>query len=131
MELLFDSWHSWKVCFLSGCKKFAWGGARIVTCILLGVLSILRWLWRLLIKAVGNYPTAAIIIALTACIGIWLFTYASSKARLVTAENERDTMAYRLQQYEAMYDGNTDSLIIVRKEKSDTLTFQNMKTDLQ
>lgn len=122
-SILFESWHQWKVCFLAGCKEFWWGFARIISCIILGVLSIIRWLWQLLVKAVSLYPVAAIVTSIILCSLIWLFTYADGKAKLVSAENERDTMAYRLQQFEQIYDGNTDSVIIVRNDSQDTLSF--------
>lgn len=95
-ELLFDSWHQWKVCFLSGCKKFMWGIARVITCIIFGFLSVLRWLWRRLVKAVGSYPTLAIIVAIAACIAVWALTFAQGRARLVTAEFQRDSLCYEL-----------------------------------
>ena len=123
-SVLFDSWHQWKVCFLAGCKEFWWGFARIISCLILGVLSIIRWLWQLLLKAISLYPAAAVIVMVILCACIWLFTYVNGKAKLVSAENERDTMAYRLQKFEKMYDGNTDSLIIVRKPTSDTISFE-------
>ena len=122
-SILFESWHQWRVCFLAGCTEFWWGFARIISCIILGVLSIIRWLWQLLVKAVSLYPVAAIVTSIILCSLIWLFTYADGKAKLVSAENERDTMAYRLQQFEQMYDGNTDSVIIVRNDSQDTLSF--------
>lgn len=121
-NILFDDLHQWKVCFIAGCKEFWWGFARIISCLILGILSIIRWLWRLLVKAVSLYPVAAIVISLMACFFIWLFTYANYKAKLVSAQNERDTMAYRLGQFEQMYDGNTDSLIMIRKQKPDTIS---------
>ena len=122
-NILFDDLHQWKVCFIAGCKEFWWGFARIISCLILGILSIIRWLWRLLVKAVSLYPVAAIVISLMACFFIWLFTYANYKAKLVSAQNERDTMAYRLGQFEQMYDGNTDSIIMIRKQKPDTISF--------
>jgi hypothetical protein len=53
---------------------------------------------------------------------VWLFTYVNGKAKLVNAENERDTMAYRLQQFEQMYDESVDSIIIVRKFENDSIS---------
>ena len=110
-QLLFDSWHSWKVCFLSGCKKFLWGLVRIITCIVLGILSVIRWLWRLLRKAVGQYPTSAIIIAVLLCIGIYMFMFVTGRARLVTAEYQRDSLSYELSKFTQMYD-STATIII-------------------
>lgn len=122
-SVLFENLHQWKVCFVAGCKEFGWGLGRIVSCLFLGLLSIIRWLWRLLVKAVSYYPVAAIIIFVVACMLIWILTYASGKAKLVSAENERDTMAFRLQQFEQMYDGNTDSVIVVRKRENYSISF--------
>lgn len=110
-QLLFDSWHSWKVCFLSGCKKFLWGFVRIITCIILGILSVIRWLWRLLRKAVGDYPTSSIIIAVLLCIGIYLFMFVKGRARLVTAEHQRDSLSYELSKFTQMYD-STETIVI-------------------
>lgn len=121
-SILFDSWHQWKVCFLAGCKEFWWGLARIISCLILGILSVIRWLWQLLVKAVSFYPVASIVISVIICSLVWLFTYANGKAKLVNAENERDTMAYRLQQFEQMYDESVDSIIIVRKFENDSIS---------
>ena len=120
---LFDSWHQWQVCMVSGLRKLAWGLFRVFTCLLFGFLSVIRWLWRLLVKGVGCYPAATIFIAVLLIVGVWLFTYTRLKAQLVSAEYERDTISYRLQKFEKMYEEDTDSLIIVRKEMNDTLTF--------
>lgn len=103
-SLLFESWHQWQVCFLSGCKKAGWGLLRIVTCIIFGLISVIRWLWRLLIKAVGSYPTAAVIVGCGAFLAVFLLTYANNKARLTTAEHERDSLAYELSQIITLLD---------------------------
>jgi hypothetical protein len=95
-ELLFDSYHQWKVCFLSGCKKLCWGLCRIITCIILGVLSVLRWLWHRLVDAVGSYPALAIVVAVAVCIAVWALTFAQGRAKLVTAEYQRDSLCYEL-----------------------------------
>lgn len=95
-SVMFDSLHQWKVCFLSGCKKFAWGLFRIVACLVFGFASVIRWLWRVLIRWVGNYPAAAVIIALAAILAVWVATYAGGKAKLVSAEYCRDSLRYEL-----------------------------------
>ena len=120
-DLLFDSWHQWKVCFLSGCKKLALGIGRIVSCLLLGLLSVVRWLWRRLVSAVSDYPVAAILTPIAVFSVIWIGTYASMKAKVVTAEMQRDSMSYRLHTFESMYDEDTDSVIIVKSHRNDTL----------
>ena len=101
-SLLFESWHQWQVCFVSGCKKSGWGLMRIVTCIIFGVFSVIRWLWRCLIRGVGSYPAVAVIVACAAVMAVWMFTYANGKARLVTVEHTRDSLSYKLHQYTSL-----------------------------
>ena len=93
---LFDDWHQWKVVFLSGCREFGWGFKRIVTSIFFGTLSVIRLLWRLLVRFVGKNPTAAIVIFFTLCFLVWMFTYATGKAKLVSIEHSRDSLSYEL-----------------------------------
>lgn len=99
-DFLFDSWHQWKVCFLSGCKNFLWGLARIITCIILGIFSLIREAWRILVRYVGKYPAVAIIIAVVFFCLFWLFTCAHYQAKVVGVEHERDSIAYRMSRYE-------------------------------
>lgn len=103
-SLLFESWHQWQVCFVSGCKKAGWGLLRIVTCIIFGLVSVIRWLWRRLIKGVGSYPALAVIVACGAFLAVWLLTYANGKAKLVTAEHTRDSLVYELKQITTLLD---------------------------
>lgn len=98
-ELLFDSWHQWKVCFLSGCKKAAWGIGRIITCLLLGVLSVIRWLWRLLVGFVRREPAISVgAFVVMACL-VWVVTFVSMRARAVGAEQQRDSISYEYSQF--------------------------------
>ena len=98
-NLLFDSWHQWKVCFLSGCKKFGWGTMRIVTCIILGVLSIVRWLWRMMVRFVSGYPEISIGAAVVIALVVWLITFTSMRARAVGAECQRDSISWEYYQF--------------------------------
>lgn len=103
-KLLFDSLKQWKICFWAGCKNAGWGVCRITTALLFGIFSVIRWLWRRLIKGVGSYPTVAVIVACGAFLAVWLLTYANNKARLVTTEHERDSLAYELHQITTLLD---------------------------
>lgn len=123
--ILFDSWHQWKVCFLSGCRKSVWGLARIASCIVLGVASIVCWLWRLLLNFVSRHPVPSVCAAAAACFAAWGITYACMRGKVVAAQDSRDSIAYRLHQYTTLYDGNTDSVIVIRKDKENYV----IKTD--
>ena len=93
-SILFDSFYQWKVCFISGCKSFLWGLARIFSCLILGLFSLVRACWRNLIIFVGNNPKVAVISALVIVLVVWIWTFASMRARAVGAECQRDSVSY-------------------------------------
>ena len=93
-SILFDSRHQWRTCFLAGCKSFLWGLMRIVSCIILGILSVFRALWRCLVVFVSNNPKVAIIGTIVIALIVWLVTFASMRARAVGAESQRDSISY-------------------------------------
>lgn len=106
-SILFDSWHQWKVCFLSGCSKFLWGLLRIITCVILGILSIIRYLWRLFVAFVRRNPIIAIGGFVTVIIFTWLLTFVQMRSRAVGAEHQRDSLSYELSKFTQMYDSAT------------------------
>ena len=112
------------MCVKFSVKLFLQGIGKFLYAIVFGLLSIIRWLWRLTVAGVKKYPKSAIVISLVAIFVVWLCMYVHYHSKVVIAEHQRDSTSYRLQQYEQMYDGNTDSLIIVRKTKNDTLTYK-------
>ena len=121
-KYLFDDWHQFKTCFLAGCEKFIWGFCRIITATILGLLSLIRYLWRLLIESVTKYPKSTIIVGLMAILLVYGYTYTRMKAKLVAAEFNRDSISYRLSKYEAMYETDTDSVIVIKhNSKNDTI----------
>ena len=101
--ILFESWHSWKVCFLSGVKKTAWGIGRIVTCIILGIISIIVWLWRCAVNCVKQNPQIALCAFLIVVFLVWLVMYASSKAERLGAEEQRDSIAWQYQEFKQLH----------------------------
>lgn len=124
-KFLFSDWHQFKVCFLAGCEKLCWGLYRIVTALFFGLLSLIRYLWRLLVKAVAKFPKSTIFVVVVTFALVWGYTYTHMKARLAAAEFGRDSMAYKLSRFEAMYDNDTDSVIVVRKtNKNDTIKIE-------
>lgn len=98
-DLLFESWHQWKVCFLAGCKNFAWGTMRIITCIILGVVSIIAWLWKMACLFVEKNAKVALAGFIVIAVLIWLLTFVSMRARAVGAENQRDQIAWQYQDF--------------------------------
>ena len=102
-NLIFESWHSWQVCFLSGVKKLCWGFGRIVTCIILGVVSVVVWLWRMACKFVGNYPNVALGTFIVIAAVVWLLTFVSMKSRAIGAEHQRDSIAWQYHNFKTTH----------------------------
>lgn len=98
-SILFDSWHQWKVCFLAGCKKLVWGFMRIVSCLILGVLSLFRALWRAIVGFVQRNAEISIGCALVIVFAVWVLTFASMRARAVGAECQRDSISWEFQKF--------------------------------
>lgn len=119
--LLFDDFHQWLTCLLAGIKKFCWGVFRIVTCLIGAVLSLLRALWRRVVKFVGMYPNIAVSIALVVIALVWVFTFTSMRVRAVGAEHQRDSLSYELSKFTQMYD-TTETKIII---DNDTVVYNN------
>ena len=87
----------------SGLKKFAWGLMRIITCIILGVVSVIAWLWRCLVRFVGNNPTIAIGGFAVVLVLTWVLTFVNMRARAVGAESQRDSIAWQYQNFKEQH----------------------------
>lgn len=98
-NLIFESWHSWWVCFASGWQKLAWGLCRIVTCIILGVISLIVAAWRAMVRWVGRYPNIALGAFIVVVALVWLLMFARNRATKVGLEAQRDSVAWQYQQF--------------------------------
>lgn len=108
-NLLFDSWHQWKVCFREGCKKMVWGIIRIITCVILGLLSIIRWLWQFFIAFVKKNTAIAVGVFLVVILLTWLLTFMKMRVQVVGTEHQRDSLSYELSKFTQMYGDSTRS----------------------
>lgn len=102
-KLLFENLRQWRVCFCAGVSKMVWGICRIITAIVLGIVSILVWLWRKLTDFVGLNPKFSIITAVIIVILVWLFTFVNMRSRAVGAEHQRDSLSYELSKFTQAY----------------------------
>ncbi len=123
-NLLFDTFRQWWMCFRYSLELILKGVCKLAYALLFGLLSVISWLWKLLVDAVKKYPKSTIFISVLALYLVWLFMFTHYRTLLSNTEYARDSVSYRLQAYDRMYDGTTDSLIIVRKDKNDTITFK-------
>lgn len=105
-KLLFENFRQWRVCFSAGVSKMVWGICRIITAIVLGIVSILVWLWRKIVDFVGVNPKFSIATALIVIVLVWLLTFVNMRARAVGAEHQRDSLSYELSKFTQAYDEN-------------------------
>lgn len=98
-SVLFDSWRQWRVCFVSGVKKMCWGFMRIVTCIILGIVSFLVWLWRVTCRFISRNPDLSLGAFCLLLFFVWLFTFAHMRTRAVSAEWQRDSVTYNFKHF--------------------------------
>ena len=123
-NLFFDTFKQWWMCFRYSLELIFKGVCKMIYALVFGLLSVIWWLWKVLVDAVKKYPKTTILISVLAMYLVWLFMFAHYRTLLSKTEHSRDSVSYRLQEFDRMYDGNTDSLIIVRKGNNDTLTFK-------
>lgn len=102
-DLFFTSWHSWKVCFMSGISKLCWGFMRIITCILLGIVSVFVWLWHMLCDFVGRNPKISVGGFVVIAFLIWMLTFVCMRARAIGAENQRDAIAWQYYDFKTQH----------------------------
>lgn len=112
-EYLFTSWLQWRVCFVAGVQSLAWGLWRIITCIVLGLLSILWYCIRQIEAFCKREPVAAAIIAviiLSLSIG-WIVTYVNRSVELRAALDQRDSISIKLDRYLQAYESGKTLIV--------------------
>lgn len=97
-NLLFDDVRQWRVCLWSGVCKAAWGLFRILTCIVLGIVSVFVYIFKQISAFCKREFWASLIIGILIvfiCVG-WLGTFVKERAARVDAEMQRDKLRYEL-----------------------------------
>ena len=95
----FESLSAWWQCAKSACihlVKFLW---QLLQVVFVGLASLSCALWRRLVRAVGNYPTAALTIFLLAVLFTWFVTFVSMRSRAVVAECQLGKVSYEYAQF--------------------------------
>ena len=104
MNIMFDSWQSWRICMWSAFRKLICGLVRLVLFTIGGLLSVIRGVWRSCVGFVREYPNIALGGAIVICAIVWLLSFAQGRANLKTAEFQRDSLSYELSKYTQLYD---------------------------
>lgn len=92
--IYFTSLREWRGCANEAalhCLKFIHLTSKVVV---IGLLSLFRAAWRFMTRQVGNYPSIALGGFLVAFFLVWLLTFASMRARAVSAEDRCCSIAY-------------------------------------
>ena len=100
---IFESFKEWWSFTRNGFAKFGLGLAKIVASVVLGIASVMVWLWRKCVSLVGKYPNIALgtFIVIT-CI-VWLLTFVKMRSRAVGAESQRDQIAWQYKQFKTSH----------------------------
>jgi hypothetical protein len=113
MNIIFENWHQWKVCFLAGISKASWGIWRIVTCIILGIVSILNYVCKQIGAFCRRESLAAAIIGFVffvMSVG-WISTFMDGRVKVRNAEYQRDSMSIKLDKYLQAYESSATIII--------------------
>ena len=102
-SLLFESFRQWRVCMASGVRNACWGVTRIVTGFILGIVSILVWIWRVCCRFVGKYPNVALGGFIVIVFIVWMLTFVKMRTRAVGAEHQRDSIAWQYQNFKTSH----------------------------
>ena len=122
IKFLFNTWHQWKVCMWLGICKMSCGFMRILTCIVLGIISVFWWIVRQIEAFCKRETVAAVIIGLVfilLCV-FWVFTFVNERSARVKAEHQRDSISYNLSKFTQAYDDSMESYIV----RGDTIRYR-------
>lgn len=79
------------------------GVAMLMVSVFGGIVSLSLALWRFLTRWVGNYPSIALGGFLVALFLVWLVTFMSMRARAVSAEAQRDSIAWKYTEFKEQH----------------------------
>lgn len=96
---IFENFREWWSFTRNGFTKFVIGLAKLMASVVLGIASLAVWLWRKCVSLVGKYPQIALggFIVIVFC--VWLLMYASTKAKIVGLEGQRDSIAWQYKDF--------------------------------
>jgi len=111
-KFLFLSWGSWQKYIKEAAIEFLTGIARIVYAILMGIVSVLYILIKLIIKWIKNNPIYSLS-ALSIVLAVSLIlVYVNGSVKAKTYEMQRDSIRYEMMKIQDAFGGDT---IIVGK----------------
>lgn len=112
-KIFFESFKEWYTYLWKACKHFAKGIFRIVYSLIMGIVSVLAWVTRLIAAFCRRETTASVILfSLIFVLGFgWLSTYMNGKVATRTALYQRDSISLKLDKYLQAYDSSQDIIV--------------------
>lgn len=92
---IFFSVKEWWLYVKSAAIHLVKGIARIVYAVVMGVVSVIVWLWRCMVGFVRNHPSIALGGFIVVVSVVWLLMFAQIRATKVGLEAQRDSIAYQ------------------------------------
>lgn len=111
---IYESPREWWDNFKDGVVDFGYGLWDIIVSIVMGIVSILVYLWKQAVKLVGKYPNIALGGFIVVASVVWILTFVSLKARAVGAEAQRDSISWEYSQFK-MQHGYEDTTFVLAK----------------
>ena len=93
--IMFESFGTWRDYSRNAIRHLAVGICRVCVSLFVGAASLFRALWRVIVRAVGRHPSIAVCAFLAAVFFAWLLTFMTMRARAVSAEAQRDSLAWQ------------------------------------
>lgn len=110
---IYESPQEWWDYFENGAKDFCFGLWDIIVSIVMGIVSLLVYLWKLTAKFIGKYPNFALGGFIVISVTVWVLTFVSLKVRAVGAEAQRDSISYEFSHFKEQhgYEDTTATLV--------------------
>ena len=112
-KFIFETFKDWYTYLWKACKHFGKGIFRIVYSLVMGVVSILAWVAKLVAAFCRRETTASIILfSLIFILAFgWLSTYMNGKVATRTALYQRDSISLKLDKYLQAYESSEDIIV--------------------
>lgn len=99
MKWIFESFAEWWLFTKSSFIHLAKGIARLILAVVLGIASVMVWLWKTATGMVGKYPNIALGTFIVIICITWVLWFAKFRATKVGLESQRDSIAWQYQSF--------------------------------
>ena len=98
---IFETFEQWYTYLWKAVKTFVMGFVKIIYSIVVGIVSVIVWVGKLIEAFCRREPIAALIVGLLMVLLIlgWVTTFVKGRAETKTAEYQRDSIGYVLDKY--------------------------------